>query len=74
MEWKKQKEEQVCKIYEQIEELNRKKFMLNMKDRFSDKDFEQMREYDNELIKLKKQLEETEKIQNWKKDQFMEKN
>ena len=47
-------------ILTKIDELETKAFYLNMKDRWTREDHKTMRNYDNEIRKLKKELEGAE--------------
>ena len=48
----------VKEINERIETLEKRKFMLAMKDNWNRKDFEEDRKLTNEILKLEKELEE----------------
>ena len=44
-------------IIEKINNVKSARFFLSMKDRWTDKDFEQMRKYNDEIWKLERQLQ-----------------
>lgn len=48
-------------IEKKLEKLNREEFSIQMKDRWSDADFERMREINEEQIRLKKLLNQGER-------------
>lgn len=47
-------------ITRRIEQVENNAFYLNMKDRWTRQDFQRMRDYDNELRELRRELEEAE--------------
>ena len=47
-------------IIEKIDNVKTSRFYLSMKDRWTDKDFEQMRKYNDELWRLEHQLQKME--------------
>ena len=47
-------------IIEKIDNVKTSRFYLSMKDRWTDKDFEQMRKYNDELWRLERQLQKME--------------
>ena len=47
-------------IIEKIDNVKTSRFYLSMKDRWTDKDFEQMRKYNDEIWRLERQLQKME--------------